>query len=398
MNKTCKNTQNFIQKAAILRFFAVLICIFSIVCFHEKLFANTFFASAVTKKNELTSAEGMVVIESLSGRLLYSKDENKRLPMASTTKILTAIVAIESGKDLDEKHLIPDEAVGIEGSTIYLKKGEHLTLRELLFGLMLRSGNDSAVAIAIIVAGSVENFVQKMNDYCSKLGLKDTHIVTVNGLHDDAHYTTAFELAKITAYAMKNSTFAEIVKTKETKIDNEKSKKNNIRFLKNKNKLLRNLSGADGVKTGYTKKAGRCFVGSATRGNMQVICVVLNCVPMFEDTQKLIEKAFDEYSLIKLMSKGEISKVSGEVKKANGCSILLENDIFYPLKKSELDKVKGKIVFLEQPLKSSKEKQQIATFEIRVANDLIFSEKLYTIFVEEETKIEDSLKKIIDKF
>ncbi len=354
-------------------------------------------ATNKVKEDKLTTAKGMATIEVSTGRLLYAKDENKRLPMASTTKVLTAIVAIESGKDLDEKHEIPAEAVGIEGSSIYLRKGEHLSLRELLYGLMLRSGNDSAVAIAIIVAGSVENFVGLMNSYCEKLGLKDTHIVTVNGLHDDEHYTTAFELAKITAYALKNPTFAEIVKTQEKKIDNELGKKEKYRFLKNKNKLLRNLNGANGVKTGYTKKAGRCFVGSAKRGDMEVVSVVLDCGPMFEETTALIEKAFAEYKMYKLFSAGELTKLDGNAEDEK-ISVNLNNDIILPLTESEYSKVIGKLEIENLELKSSPEPQNIGELKIELENNLIFSEKVFTIYTKEKTNFIDNLKKIIEKF
>ncbi len=395
MEKSIKNTSICGKIWAFLQIL-MLVCVFVILmCFSD--FGMVASASA-KKVPPLTSAEGMATIEASTGRLLYAKDENKRLPMASTTKIITAIVAIESGKDLDQKHEIPKEAVGIEGSSIYLKKGEHLTLRELLYGLMLRSGNDSAVAIAIIVSGSVENFINKMNSFCLNLGLQNTHLVTVNGLHDDNHYTTALELAKVTAYAMKNQTFKTIVSSKEKVIDNELDKKYKIRLLKNKNKLLKNMSDADGVKTGYTKKAGRCFVGSATRGNMQVICVVLNCVPMFEESANLIEKAFYEYKLVKLLDKGEVTKYSGENKKAVGLPLAIKEDVYYPLKLDELSKVKGNVVYDQKPLVSSENLQSVATFKIELENNLIFSEKLYTIFIEEETNFEDILKKIIEKF
>lgn len=394
MIKTSKFGSNCGKFGIVLRFLMItsLIMMFLIVPTANNI------ASAVKPKNQLTSAEAMATIEASTGRLLYAKDENKKLPMASTTKIITAIVAIESGKDLDEKHIIPDKAVGIEGSSIYLKKGEHLSLRELLYGLMLRSGNDSAVAIAIIVSGSVENFVNEMNNFCMRLGLTSTHLVTVNGLHDDNHYTTAFELARITAYAMKNQTFKEIVSTKEKIIDNELDKKNKIRLLKNKNKLLKNLSGADGVKTGYTKKAGRCFVGSATRNGMQIICVVLNCGPMFEETENLIDKAFNEFKLVKLLDKGELAKATEDGGKLKGLPLVLQNDIYYPLKPSEYSKVKGTVAYNKTEINSSNNLQEVATIKIELENNLIFSEKLYTIFIEEKTNFEDSLKKIIDRF
>ena len=272
------------------------------------------YVCAVDNKN-LTSAESMITIEAKTGRVLYSKNEHKKLPMASTTKILTAIVAIESVEDLDLVYEVPKEAVGIEGSSIYLKVGEYLSIRELLYGLMLRSGNDAAVAIAILVAGSVDKFVKNMNEFCDELGLKNTNIVTVSGLHHDDHYTTASDLAKITARAFENDIFAEIVRTKNISISNEFDDKNKCRFLKNKNKLLSKVEGADGVKTGYTKKAGRCFVGSALRDGMRIICVLLNCGPMFEDCDQLLEKAFNEFKLVKVFNEGAYS-ISGNEKNA----------------------------------------------------------------------------------
>lgn len=346
---------------------------------------------------KLTTAKSMAVIESSTGRLLYSKDEDKKLPMASTTKIITAIVAIENCKDLDEKHEIPKQAVGIEGSSIYLRKNEKLSMRELLYGLMLRSGNDAAVAIAIITAGSIENFVLMMNNLCKNLNLENTNIVTVNGLHDDNHYTTALDLAKVTAYAMKNKTFSEIVSTKEKTISDENSKYG-YRFLKNKNKLLKMVSGADGVKTGFTIKAGRCFVGSATRNNMQVICVVLNCAPMFEETAELIEKAFKEYSLYKLMNKGNIFETTiKNARKTQKIPVILKEDIYYPLKSDEISEVKASLNLNKNLIAPISETDEIGQVEIKLKNDLIFSQKLYTMNIE-EIKGESFFKKIIKAF
>ena len=243
------------------------------------------------------SAESMVLVEKTTGRILFEKNKDKTLPMASTTKIITAIVAIELCEDLDRKHLITKDMTGIEGSSIYLSAGEHLSVRELLYGLMLRSGNDAAVAIAKIISGSVEEFVNQMNLFCFKIGLRHTNIVTPNGLHDDNHFTTASDLAKVSCYALSNPVFQDIVSSKEKVISNEKDSKNKCRLLKNKNKLLKNLEGADGVKTGYTTKAGKCFVGSASRNGFQVVCVLLNCREMFQECEKLINKAFKEYSI-----------------------------------------------------------------------------------------------------
>lgn len=322
---------------AFFMFFAVFLQFFNIIPI-----------SVANADDKNKNFESMITIEASTGRILYSQDEHKRLPMASTTKILTAIVAIENCDNLDKKYEIQKSATGIEGSSIYLKAGEHLSVRELLYGLMLRSGNDSAVAIAEIISGSVEKFVLLMNEYCKKLNLKDTNIVTVNGLHDENHYSSAYDLAKITAYALKNKTFAEIVKTKQKNIDNEFSKfSDHIRVLVNKNRFLDMVNGADGVKIGYTKKAGKCFVGSATRNGMQVIFVCLNAETMFDDACNYIEKAFKEYSLVELLSAGELSKAPVKNGKSEEVPVILKNDICYPLTNEELEKIKGKLVINE---------------------------------------------------
>lgn len=346
--------------------------------------------------NDKCTAEAMVTMERSTGRILYSKNKDKILPMASTTKIITAIVAIESGFDLDEKHIITKDMVGVEGSSIYLKAGEKLSLRELLYGLMLRSGNDSAVAIAKIISGSVEDYAKRMNLFCLSLGLNNTNIVTVNGLNDKDHYTTASDLGKITCYALSNPVFAEIVKTKEKIISNDLDKKNKCRLLKNKNKLLKNLDGADGVKTGYTMKAGRCFVGSATRNNMQIVCVVLNCKEMFEETTRLINKAFEEYSLVLYMKSGDINNY-GENKKAQNCAIIIKKDILLPLNKEEIEKIKINYSFFDNQTKDG----QIGYVYFLIENNLIFSEKIYTINSEKQSRkgdLKNRFYKIIRAF
>ena len=362
--------------------------------FSSLKFANSAFA---WKKNEQDNAEAMAVLEVNSGRLLYSKNKDKRLPMASTTKIVTALVAIEQCKNLDEKHEIPKSATGIEGSSIYLKAGEHLSVRELLYGLMLRSGNDSAVALAQILCGSIEKFVLLMNEKCEQLELKNTHFVTVNGLHDDNHYTSAEDLARLSALALKNPVFKEIVSTKEKVISSEFDKKNGKRYLKNKNKLLNMLEGADGVKTGYTTKAGKCFVGSVSRNGMQVVCVVLNSKSMFEYCADLIEKAFSEFKMCKLFSKGSLFETNVKNSMKNQpVPVLIPNDIFYPLKKNEILKVKGKVELNENLTAPLKADEEIGKLNITLENDLIFSQKLYTINVEKQK--ENYLKKLIEAF
>lgn len=271
----------------------------------KETFRNT------NQRNFATTASACVVMERDSGRILFQKDGAKRLPMASTTKIVTALTVLNNSS-LDDVVTISNEACGIEGSSIYLRAGEKLSVKELLYGLMLRSGNDCAVALALHVGGSVQNFAQMMNQTAKNLGCTDSNFANPHGLHDENHYTTAKDLATITCNAIKNKDFADIVATKSVKIANDGY--DYPRVLVNKNKLLNNFADADGVKTGYTKKAGRCFVGSATRNGMQVVAVVLNCGPMFEETAQMLDVSFANYQNVCIVPQ---NKLCGVVYKKN---------------------------------------------------------------------------------
>ena len=239
-----------------------------------------------------TCAESAIVIRQGDCRVFFEKNADKQLPIASTTKILTAITVIENTPDLNTVVTVPDAAVGVEGSSIYLLKGEQLRVIDLLYGLMLQSGNDCAAALAIITAGSIDAFAALMNETAEKAGAGGCNFTNPHGLHDDRHYCSARDLAKITLYAMGSEMFRSIVSTEVYK-DCTYAERDYNRVIKNKNKILQMLEGGDGVKTGYTKKAGRCLVSSATRDGATVISVVLNCGPMFEESCALIDKAFD---------------------------------------------------------------------------------------------------------
>lgn len=376
----------------IYTFFTIFAIIlhFSIFCFCNEI------THAIKSKEDY--AEAMVTMEVSTGRVLYEKNRDKKLPMASTTKILTAIVAIENCDDLDEVFEISKEAVGIEGSSMYLKKGDCFSMRELLYGLMLRSGNDAAVAIAIKISGTVEKFVELMNLYCKNIGAENTNIVTVNGLHHDNHFTTAFDLAKISAYALKNETFAEIVSSKEKVIQKRNDKTNKCQLLKNKNKLLRRFDGANGVKTGYTTKAGKCFVGSATRNDMQVVCVLLNSKTMFDKCEEFLNKAFDEFKMVKLFKKGELCKDYSINKKSQKLPIIIKKDIFYPLKYEETCKINARVNLLKDTKNLKIGDFEIGELCVYIENNLIFSEKIYTIITEKKNSFDDCLKRIIRVF
>ncbi|HBT20494.1 MAG TPA: D-alanyl-D-alanine carboxypeptidase [Peptococcaceae bacterium] len=251
-------------------------------------------------------AEGAVLMDAESGRVLWAKNPHKRLYPASTTKILTAVLAIEKGK-LDSTVVVSREAAETEGSAIWLKEGERLTLEDLLYAVLLSSANDAAEAVAEHIGGTQENFVRMMNEKAKAIGARDSHFENPHGLHEESHYTTAYDLALIARYAMTNSTFEKIVATEKKIIPWEGHDWS--RLLINKNNLIRNpklFPGADGIKNGYTKAAGNCLVASATRNGMRLIAVVLNAPNATGEVIKLLDYGFKNFSKEKLVNKGEI--------------------------------------------------------------------------------------------
>ena len=236
------------------------------------------------------SASSAIVIEKLTGDVVYEKNAHKRMPMASTTKIMTAICALENGNTADMVKVHPS-AVNVEGSSMYLGYDEVISLEDLVYGLMLASGNDAAVAIAVHISGSVENFAALMNETAAKIGANDTSFKNPNGLDEEGHYTTASDLAKITRYALSNETFARIVSSWSKKVPWQG--KDYDRQLKNHNKLLKMYDGCNGVKTGFTKKSGRCLVSSAVRDGVEVIAVTLNAPNDWNDHTVMLDYAFE---------------------------------------------------------------------------------------------------------
>ena len=243
------------------------------------------------------SAESAMLMDCTTGRVLYSKHPDQKSLIASTTKIMTAILVCEQCNVLDRVK-VPKEAVGIEGSSIYLKEGEILTIQELLYGLMLHSGNDAAVALAIYCGGTLEGFVEMMNDKAKALNLRDTHFENPHGLDGKDHYSTARDLCVLASYAMENPIFSKISSTKTIKIGE--------RYLRNHNKLLWLLDGADGVKTGYTKSAGRILVSSAIRAGRRLVAVTINAPNDWNDHCELMNDGFQRYKESKLISENQI--------------------------------------------------------------------------------------------
>lgn len=238
------------------------------------------------------SARCAVLLEAETGSIVYEKNADEIRPMASTTKIMTALVALEAG-EMSKEVIVSEEAVGIEGSSVYLYEGERLSLEQLLYALMLESANDAATAIAVDVAGSVEAFADMMNTKARELGLENTSFTNPHGLDNENHKTTAYDLAKLTAYALKNDTFREIVSTYRMEIPLKNGE--GTRLLINHNKLLKLYKGAIGVKTGFTKKSGRCLVSAAKRDGVTLICVTLDAPDDWNDHMNLFDYGFSCY-------------------------------------------------------------------------------------------------------
>ncbi|WP_052350443.1 D-alanyl-D-alanine carboxypeptidase family protein [Paenibacillus gorillae] len=302
------------------------------ILFLAALLAGTSFQKTANAeiKPLKTNAKASALIDVKSGRLLYSEDGDKQMRIASLTKIMTAIVAIEHGK-LSDTVKTSKRAAHREGSSIYLELGEEMTLLNMLYGLMLRSGNDAATAISEHVGGSEEGFVLLMNEKAQLLGLENSQFKNPHGLDEDGHYSSANDLAKLTAYALRNPVFAEIVSTKVKTAPNPHE---NWQYSwKNKNKMLTMYEGADGVKTGYTKLSFRCLVSSATRNGQQLAAVTINDGDDWNDHRAMLDWGFNYYPLVEITSKGQ---------ELAGYPYIIGQTFQYPL--SENESLQSKLV------------------------------------------------------
>ncbi|WP_244272594.1 D-alanyl-D-alanine carboxypeptidase family protein [Natronincola peptidivorans] len=302
---------------------------------------NPFFVSA--QEVYCNGAAG-IVLDVETGRVLYEKNIHQELPMASTTKIMTALLAIER-IPLDQQVKIHPEAVGVEGSSIYLKANEKVNIIDLLYGLMLRSGNDAATAIAYEVSGSVEDFSQLMNQRAKEIGAKNTNFMNPHGLHHQEHYTTAYDLSMITRAALRNPTFKKIVNTKFWLADRE-----DYKHFSNKNKILSICEGGDGVKIGFTKKAGRCLVASATRNDMQFIAITLNDGDWFNTAKNLLDYHFESYKPYEVFKEGELVKgISVKNGEKMTAQLKASKKLVVPIKDGEAERIIS-IIDVQEPL------------------------------------------------
>lgn len=261
------------------------------------------FAAAGSLDGWVSVSARAAVLMDQYGQVLYAHNADERLPMASTTKIMTALVAIESG-DVGRIVQIPAEAVGVEGSSVYLIAGEELSLLTLLYALMLESANDAAVAIAVAIDGSVEKFARRMNAKAAELGLSDTHFENPHGLDAEAHYTTAKDLATLTVAALENEIFGKIVSTVRysAPVDDGDS----VRLFVNHNRLLREYEGCIGVKTGFTKRCGRCLVSAARRDGITLVAVTLNAPDDWRDHRAMLEYGFSRCAPVAIVPGGAL--------------------------------------------------------------------------------------------
>lgn len=329
------------------------------------------------------NARSAIAIDSKTKTVLYEKNAYELIPMASTTKIMTALVALKYG-DIDRKVEISSRSANIQGSTVGYKKGEQISIRELLYGLMLRSGNDAAIAIAEGIGGTVDEFVNIMNEYAHTIGLSNTHFESPHGLDSDKHYCTVYDLGLITCKAREIKLFNEIVNSR----DIDSKAYSFSRSYHNINKILWLLPDATGVKTGYTGNAGKCLVSSVNIKNNDVVIIVLNSTPRWKETQKIHDYIVKNYDYKKMYSKGE--KVGEAVLEDNiKVNLLCNEDITMPLKQGVNYQVKitipkNKIYF---PVSKG---SNMGAINIYGDDKLVFSEALVT---EDEIKNHTSIKK-----
>ena len=381
-----------IYKIFICLFFIILLS-FSPVLADDENFEYLPDLSTIQSSNSENITEptinsrAAIVYERSSGKILYGKEENKKRKMASTTKIMTAIVVLENA-NLDDIVTISSKAAGTGGSRLGLHKDDKISIQDLLYGLLLCSGNDAAVALAEHTGGNLSNFANMMNNKAASLGLSSTHFVTPHGLDDDNHYTTAYELALITNYALKNETFAKFVKTKTYTI----SINNHPKTLSNTNELLGNLDGVYGVKTGFTNGANRCLVTAVKRNNMDIICIVLGAdtkKDRTKDSINLINYSFNNFKMVNIKEKITNEFINWKIcnssnfrvkKGISGSVDIIIQDIpydFFPIKCNQTDDMSIYIYCnteLTAPLPSS---STLGYLAVSVNNQTVLTLNLY---------------------
>lgn len=320
------------------------------------------------------TAQSAVLMDALTGQILYSRAADVRRYPASTTKIMTLIVALEHGNP-DDIVTVSPQAAGVEGSTIWLEAGEQIRLEDLLYGMMLVSGNDATVAVAEHIAGSVDAFAQLMTAKAHEIGAVHTNFVNSNGLPDDNHYTTARDLALITAYGYKNPAFAKIVGSKDWSLFRTRGPQ--YRKLENENILLWIYPGGNGVKTGYTEAAGRCLVSAANRDGIQLIAVVLDSLFMWNDSIALLNYGFQTLQPRQMVTAGQIeASVPVLGGRSRSLPVKAEQSLTVPVGGSGADKYSVKVELPDHVQAAVHADDPIGTLEILYDGQEVASTKL----------------------
>ncbi|HET7521821.1 MAG TPA: D-alanyl-D-alanine carboxypeptidase family protein [Bacillales bacterium] len=357
----------------------VFVCVFIFACvfllWHK-------FAAAETSDPQV-SAKGAVLMEQHSGRVLFGKNAHERMRIASITKIMTAILAIESGK-LDEKVPISKKAAYTEGSSLYLKPGEKVRLKDLVYGLMMRSGNDAAVAIAEFIGGSVEGFAYLMNEKAAQIGMTDTVFANPHGLDDhETMYSTAYDMALLTRYAMKNPTFQKIWSTKVYRMKDPDGTGTIV--WKNKNKLLTRYPYSTGGKTGYTRMAKRTLVSTAKKEDLHLIAVTLNDRNDWDDHINMFNWGFEHFDLVTLVDEGVVEGIKNKFYRGK---VYTKKTFLYPLAEDEKEDIATTINLYRPPKdrhwKEGKVPSPVGKMFIRLNGDTVGEIPLY--FEQDETE------------
>ncbi|WP_312698917.1 D-alanyl-D-alanine carboxypeptidase family protein [Sedimentibacter sp.] len=311
-------------------------------------------------------AQSYIVVDAKSGRIISSRDPDMKLPIASTTKIMTAILAIESIEDYDAKIEVPPSCAGIEGSSIYLKPKQKVSIRDLLYGTMLRSGNDAAQTLAEFAGRKDEDgFIGMMNKRAKELGAYNSNFVNPHGLNADNHYSTAYDLAIISSHAMKNDLFREITSAEKYKADSLNT------FLYNKNKVVYEYEYGTGIKIGYTKAAGRCLVASAQKDGTEIIAVVLNDNNWFQDCYKLFDWAFEKYKSYQIVEKGQFAGRTDD-----GAPVFIDDSFSYILTDEEKEKVRYESEITLPHIINNQRQNACGVYRIYVGDELIHTGSL----------------------
>ncbi len=311
-------------------------------------------------------AQSYIVIDSDSGRIIGSRNPNQKMPIASTTKILTSILAIESIENIDKKIEVPPECTNIEGSSLYLKPRQMVSIKDLLYGTMLRSGNDAAATLAVYAGSKNEDgFIKMMNEKAISLGAFNSNFTNPHGLNDDNHYSTAYDLALISSHAMKNDLFKTISSAQKYKAESMNT------YFYNKNKVVNDYEYGNGIKIGYTKAAGRCLVASSEKNGTEIIVVVLNDNNWFNDSYKIFDWAFENYQSYNIVEKGQFAG-----RTTDGKAVFISESFSYLLAEEEKDKVRFETQITMPHILNNNKSAICGTYNIYFKDELIHTGSL----------------------